>query len=144
MPAASIFDIAEIGIPPYSHRGISETLEPLAGQMFRDINGTLHDAGADQFRKYKLTVTCTDMDSPALDGVWPGRAMTVDCVSELCYRDGTDAEAGRTAVPGSTRSADGFVFYRPRLSMRVVSYTKGTRDGWGGKGVAWQLVLEEA
>jgi hypothetical protein len=149
----TLFNIVGIGVPPYSARGISEVLEPIqgSGQMFRDINGTLHNLGVTQFRKFQLSVTCTDMDSPALNGVWPGDTFTVHCQTEMSYPEGSTPV--RTPVTGSERigqraeidggGPDGFRYYRPQLTMMVMSYQIGTADGWEDVGVNWQLQLQE-
>ena len=94
----TLLRLSPIGIPPYSARGVSQTLQQIsgAGQMRRTVNGTLVDLSATQFRKYQSTITCRDMDHPALSGVWPGRVLTVDCICELAYEDATDAAAERT------------------------------------------------
>ena len=42
----------------------------------------------------------------------------------------------------ASRTDAGFIFYRPRLSMRVVSF-EVERDEWGAA-VAWSMALEEA
>jgi len=152
----TLFDIVEIGVPPYSARGITESFAPIqgAGQLFRDINGTLQDLGATQFRKVQLTVTCTDMDSPALDGVWPGMTLTIECQTEMSYRSSTGGTPAHSVVSGSSRTGllaaddgggdDGFTYYRPTFSMKVLDYSIGTADGWDGNvGVNWQLKLEE-
>jgi hypothetical protein len=47
----------------------------------------------------------------------------------------------RPAVTGSARAADGYVFYRPVMTMMVVGHTV-ERDPWG-KVTSWQLDLEE-
>ena len=64
--------------------------------------------------------------------------MTVDCVAELVYADG--GSPARTVA--SSRTDGGFVFYCPRLTMRVLSF-EIDRDEWGAA-VAWTLTLEEA
>ena len=132
-----------IDVPPYSARGISQTLEPIeaAAYLRRDVNGNLIDLSVSQERKFRSTITCEDQDHPALNGVWPGMQLTVDCVVELAYADATDGAADRTAVAGSTRTADGFIFYRPQLVMLVVGYTI-ERDEYGAA-VGWTLDLEE-
>jgi hypothetical protein len=142
MPDTTLLAIAEIDVPPYSARGISQTLQPIggAGQMRRTVNGTLVDISATQFRKYRSTIACTDQQQPALDGVWPGMTLTIDCVSELSYKTGVGT-AGRTAVSGSSRTESGFTFYRPVLTMKVVDYSVDT-DEWGAS-IGWQLQLEE-
>lgn len=143
MSENTLFNLVGIGMPPYSARGITQTLEPIqgSGQMKRDINGTLVDLGATQFRKYQSSVKCTDNDSPALSGIWPGMTVTVECIPELCYQDATSEGAERTVVSGSSRTADGFVWYRPQLTMKVASYRINTDEY--GAACGWSLDLLE-
>lgn len=138
----TVLVISAMGVTPYSARGLSEKLEHIqaAQSMRRTINGTLRDVSETQFRKYKLSITCSDQDAPALEGYWPGMEVTVDCVSELAYPTGSGSPS-RTVVPLSSRDADGFTFYRPRLTMLITSFNT-TKDEWGAV-VAWQLDLEE-
>jgi hypothetical protein len=133
--------LAENGVPAYSARGLSQSLEPIGAsqQMRRTINGNLLDVSGSQFRKYKSTITCADMRVPALDGIWPGQTLTVDCVAELCYLTG--GSPGRTVVPGSSYIEGNFTFYRPRLDMRVVSFNP-IHDEYGAV-TSWTLDLEE-
>ena len=132
--------IAGIGLPPASIRGVTQTLQPIAAaaQLMRTVNGTLVDVSAAAFRKYASTIRCSDQAPPALDGIWPGALVTVDCVAELVHADG--AAPARPVV--SSRTEAGFVFYRPRLAMRVLSFDL-ERDEWGAT-VAWTMTLEEA
>lgn len=134
-----------IGVPPYSARGISQTLAPIDGaaQLARTVNGAMIDLSDPNFRKYRSTITCTDQQQPALDGVWPGMILTVDCVIELPYLTGGAPErevAGTTDDP-ATRTENGFTFYRPRLTMMVIDYQAGV-DEWGAD-ANWTLSLEE-
>jgi hypothetical protein len=138
----TVFDIDEVGVPPYSARGVTQTLEPISAQMRRTINGDLVDLGATQFRKYRSTVTCTDMDSPAIDGIWPGMTINVSCIPELAYPDATGSSPEKPVVSGSSRTADGFVFYRPKLAMKVTGLRIG-KDEYGAA-CNWQMSLEEA
>ncbi len=130
------------GVSPYSARGLSQSLTPIdaAGNLRRTINGDLKDLGQAQFRKYKSTISCNDQNAPALDGVWPGQVLTVDCVSELSYKTVGGAPE-RPVVEGSSRVDGDYTFYRPRLVMCVVSYDS-TEDEWNA-GVSWTLDLEE-
>ena len=131
--------IAGIGLPAASIRGATQTLEPIgaAAQLMRTVNGALVDVSAAAFRKYASTIRCTDQAPPALDGVWPGMAVTVDCIAELVH-----AEGGTPVRPVvESRTEDGFVFYRPRLTMRVTAFDLD-RDEWGA-GVGWSLTLQE-
>lgn len=132
--------IAGIGLPAASIRGVTQTLAPIAAaaQLMRTVNGALIDVSAAAFRKYASTIRCSDQAPPALDGVWPGALVIVDCVADLVHPVG-----GSPARPVVASRIDGsFVFYRPRLTMRVVSF-EIERDEWGAA-VAWTLTLEEA
>lgn len=142
MTDSTLLVISGMGVTPYSARGLSQSLEPIqaAASARRTINGTLRDLSQSQFHKYKSTITCTDQDSPAFDGSWTGKTVTVDCVAELSFETNS-AGPQRTVVPGSEREADGFTFYRPRLVMMVVGFQQ-TTDEWGAT-VGWQLQLEE-
>lgn len=135
-----------IGVPPYSVRGLTQTLEPIgqAAQMRRTVNGTLIDLSEQAFRKYRSTITCADQQQPALDGAWPGRILTVDCIAELSYRTSggsPERPLADTTDDAATRTEGDFTFYRPRLTMMIVDYRTDT-DEWGAA-VNWQLNMEE-
>ncbi len=78
----TLLTIAAIGIPPYSARGLKQTLGHIgqASQNKRTVNGSLKDIAFDGFKKYKSTITGSDQMSPAFAGVWPGMQVTVDCI----------------------------------------------------------------
>lgn len=141
-----------MGIPPYSARGITQTYQPIGGasNMRRTVNGVLRDISDPLFQKYASTLTCSDMDVPAVDGVWPGMQLTVDWIQELCVQgefevssegDSDGSHLGRTPVPGSVRIADGFTFFRPRMSMLVTAYNV-SRNEWQAV-TGWSMSLEE-
>jgi hypothetical protein len=138
----TLLSISGIDLPPYATRDITQTLEPIqqAKQTRRTVDGVLRDISAPQFQKYKSTITCTDQQDPSLDGIWPGKQVTVDCVAELGYKT-SGGSAQRTVVTSSSRTDGDFTFYRPRLTMRVVSYSQQTNEY--GADVGWQLDLEE-
>ncbi len=129
------------GIPDYSARGLTQTLDPIdaSAVIDRTVNGGAIDLSPPQMRKYKSSISCSDVETPALDGVWPGMVLTIDCVAELGYASGGDP--GREVVEGSERDVGGWIFYRPRLSMMVRNFTV-SRNEWGGI-TAWSLDLEE-
>jgi len=143
MPDTTVLTIAALGLPPYSTRGASQQLQPIdaARSMRRTVNGTLVDLSVSELRKYRSTISCTDQQPPALNGIWPGQTVTVDCISELAYEDVTDATADRTAVSGSTRTEGNFIFYRPQLTMKVMSFRTDT-DEYGAE-CGWTIELEE-
>lgn len=130
------------GMPTYAARGLTQTLDPIgaAGAIARTVNGGLIDLSPPQMQKYRSTISCTDTEAPALDGVWPGQPLTVDCVSELGYLT-AGGSPQRTVVSGSSRTAGAWTWYRPRLDMMVISYSTSA-DEWGAQ-VGWSLELEE-
>lgn len=143
MTIPTVLALSSIGLPPYSARGLKETFAHIesASQLRRTVNGSLADVSDPIFRKYKLTITGEDVETPSLDLVWPGRAVTVDCVTELSLATTTEGDTGRVAVPGSTREENGVTFYRPRLSCRVTGWEVST-DEWAAV-LGWTLTLEE-
>ena len=139
---SDMLTLSGIGVPPYSARGASQTLEPIqaAQQMRRTINGELIDISRAEFRKYRSTISCVDQQPPAVDGVWPGQVLTVGCISELTYRT-AGSTPSRNMVAGSSRTEGDYIFYRPSLTMRVVAFSQDT-DEYGAV-VSWSLQLEE-
>ncbi|RWC29850.1 MAG: hypothetical protein EOS70_23465 [Mesorhizobium sp.] len=146
MTELTLLRLDPIGVPPYSARGITQTLEPADGaaQLARTVNGEMIDLSDNAFRKYKSNISCSDFQQPALAGIWPGQILTVDCVVELSYlTSGGSPErevAGTTADP-ATRTEGSFTFYRPRLTMMVTGYRTSFAE-WDAD-VAWSLDLEE-
>ncbi len=140
--ADTLLVISGPGITDWSARGLTQTLDPIdaSGNLARTVNGALLDLSASQMRKYKSTISCTDQEMPAFDGVWPGMVLTVDCVPELGYLT-AGGTPGRTVVAGSSRVSGVWTYFRPQLSMRVITYTV-ERDEWGAA-TSWQLDLEE-
>lgn len=126
----------------YSSRGLKQTLTPIkqASQSRRTINGALKDISAAQFRQYAVTITCTDQKPLALDGLWPGQIVTVSCVTELAYRT-IGGTPQRAVVAGSSYVDGDFTFYRPQLTMQIVT-TQAEMDEWKAS-VGWRLDLEE-
>lgn len=143
-PDTTLLVLSAIGVPPYSARGLTQTLEPVpeATSLRRTVNGSLIDLSAPELFKYRSVISCDDQQSPAFDGLKPGTQLTVDCVSELAYETVTGPGAGdRTAVSGSEREEDGFTFYRPQLTMRVAAWRIRTDEY--GAAVGWDLELLE-
>ena len=129
-----------LGVVPYSARGLRDNLRPIdAGALRRTVNGTLKDVTDTAFRKYRISLSASDQEPPALDSAWRGMEVTVDCVSKLAYATG--GSPGRTVVPGSSYTEGAFTIYRPRLTMLIVDWTQD-RDEWEA-GVSWSLDLEE-
>jgi hypothetical protein len=140
-PYETLLGISGIGIAPFSARGVHETLRPIAAtqKVARTVNGGLVDISAPQMRKYGLGIQCEDCNSPALDSIWPGMQLTIDCVSELAFPTG--GSPGRTEVAGSERIEGDYTFYRPQLVILVTNFQMET-DEYGAK-VGWSLEGEE-
>lgn len=113
----------------FSARGVNMTMAPIdaSGQVERDVNGNLVDLmeGFDQFKKYKFTISCDDMDSPGFaagvsisDQVWIGTKFTLTC------------------LPGLGAS-DAITF-----TTMVVSPWQIACDEWGAA-TSWSLDLEQ-
>lgn len=145
MSDESLLSFVELPIPPYSLRGISQTLTPIgqASNLRRTINGTLLDKASPDFQKYISSIRCTDQQSPGLDGVWPGRLLTMHAAIELAFEGSTDQtdSFARPPVPNSIREESGFTFYRPILIVRIVSYDTEFAEYEGQ--LAWELQVEE-
>jgi hypothetical protein len=136
--------ISPFGVPPFSARGLNQTIEPIAAsiKMLRAVNGALVNVAPPQFLLYKSTITGHDQEAPAIDGVWPGARVTVDCIPELAYLT-LGGSPQRTVVDGSSRVDGDFTFYRPRLDMMVTAGPTNQTDEWGAV-VSWSIDLEEA
>lgn len=140
----TVLELSGIGIVPYSTRGATQTLEPInsaSAGIYRDVNGTLRNVGGSSFQKYRSTIQCQDQRPAALDGVWPGKLVTVTCIQELAFEDVTGSAPQRDTVTGSERAEGGWVFYRPVLAMMVTGFSVQT-DEYGGE-VSWRMDLEE-
>lgn len=145
MPVADtllVFNDVEFTLQPYSVRGIRYTLSPIsqAISVRRDINGSLVNLGLSQFQKYRLELTCTDVEAPNFDALWPGQTVSVYSGQELCYLTNTGGP-NRDVVPDSSRVEGSFTFYRPVFTMMVVGREE-TFDEWGAA-VGWSLAMEE-
>jgi len=140
-PLTTVLRLSGMGIPPFSIRGASQSLEPIsaAADLVRSVNGELLDLSQAQFQKYQSTISCNDQQPPSIDGNWPGKTVVVDCIAELPMPLGHTA--AKPVVAGSERTDGDWTFYRPQLTMRIMSYTQ-TRDEYGDV-VSWQMVLEE-
>jgi hypothetical protein len=138
--AFTLLVLSPEGVPPYSARGVTQSLEPIdaASSYRRTVNGSLLDLSLAQFRKYKSSIQCDDVDAPALDAVDVGSVVTVDCVAELAYRT-IGGSPARTVV--ASRTSDDWTYYRPRLVMMVTAKQQETNEY--GAAVSWSLELEE-
>lgn len=120
--------ITPIGVPPFSARNLTQTLEPIqqAANFRRTVNGTLVNLAPTQFAKYRSVISGADHDTGAFQLVFPGMIVTVECIQEIGVKNGNVADQ-RPAVPGSERNSGDYSFYRPILTMMV---TAGPTASW--------------
>lgn len=141
MADESVLVLSPIGVAPYSIRGATQTLDLIddGGDFQRTVNGLLVNLAPSAFQKYRSTISCEDVEAPALDGVWLGQTLTVHCIAEIGWimSGGPD----RTAVSGSERVSGGVNYYRPVLSMMVTALSI-ERDEYGHM-TSWRMELEE-
>jgi hypothetical protein len=141
--ADTLLVISGLGNFQYQARGLTQKLQliPQATDLERSINGKLVDVSNPVFRKFMSTITCTDVDAPPLDGLWPGMTVTVQCAAGLSYLTGNPGSPSRPEVSGSSYVQGSFTFYRPVLEMLVKSFSENW-DEWKGD-MGWALELEE-
>ncbi len=136
--------LSTIGIPLYSARGLTQDLTPSPEAKptpRRTINGLLVNLGLTQMRKFDSTITCTDQQAPALNGIWPGMQVLVNCVCELSYPT-SGGSADRTVVPLTSRTTtDGFTYYRPQMEFMVLDLSQGMNEYQHD--YVWKLSLRE-
>lgn len=145
LPAAAdtLLTISGLGGFQYQARGLSQTLDVIAQtkQQVRDINATLVDISNPAFRKYASKITCTDVDAPPLDNLWPGMTVTVECAAEFVYLTGNVGSPARPEVSGSSYVQGNYTHYQPVLTMMVMN-VHHTFDEWKHDN-GWELDLEE-
>lgn len=139
----TLLTISGFGTLLYQARGLMQTLEIIAASKSqrRTINGTLIDISNPIFRKYASKITCTDVNTPPFDNLWPGMEVTVECACYLCYSTGNPGSPARSEVPGSSYEEGTFTFYRPVLTM-LVGEPSTHHEEWKAD-VQWELDLEE-
>lgn len=141
--ADTVLELTGIGVADYSARGASQTLEPIgsaSANIKRDVNGGLHNLGGGSFQKYKSTIQCQDMRPFIIDGIWPGKLVTVKCIAEMSYVT-AGGSPSRAVVSGSSRTEGPLTYYRPELAMMVISFNTQVDEATGD--VSWRMDLEE-
>ena len=123
MPAHTLLSIDGIDFSQYAVRGITMTLAPIeqAANVARDCRGALADISLEQFRQYKVAITCTDHEAPELTDIWPGKDVTISCIPGL----------GAANTTGDVLT----------ILAKVTAWNT-SRDEWAAE-VAWQLEAEQ-
>ena len=139
----TLLTISGLGGFQYQARGLSQTMSVIAQtkQQVRTINGNMRDVSNPAFRKFASKITCTDVDAPPLDGLFPGMIVTVQCAVEFVYLIGNSGSPFRNPVSGSEYTQGDYTHYRPELEMMVMD-VQHTLDEWKHDN-GWELDLEE-
>jgi hypothetical protein len=122
-PPYTLLAIDGVDFSDYAVRGITMTLEPIdqAANLARDCRGALADISLEQFRQYKVSITCTDHEAPELTGIWPGQDITITCIPGL-------------GVANTTGDV--------LIILAKVTAWNTSRDEWAAE-VAWTLEAEQ-
>lgn len=139
----TLMQVAPFGMSPFSVRGINQSLDLISAALNfrRTVNGKLIKISPPQFTKYKTSVTCTDMDSPAITGRALGAVVVFDSVVELSYVTLGGLGPERAVVLGSERIQGDLTFYRPQMTMIIISVSVNKNE-WGAS-VSYQIDMEE-
>ena len=139
----TLLSISGLGQLLYQARGLTQTLSVIgaAKQQQRTINATLVDVSNPAFRKYQSKISCSDVDTPPFDNLFPGMTVIVDCACQLCYLTGNPGSPNRLEVSGSSYVSGAYTFYRPVLTMLIVQ-PDDHFDEWKAEN-HWSLDLEE-
>lgn len=134
--------LSGLGIPDYSAHQLTQTLEEAAGQgeFARTINNRLVDLSPPWEKLLKTTITCEDVNPPAINGSIKGKLVTVDCIVEFSFLTSLGS-AGYLRDVASERTEGLWTIYKPRLSMIVTNWTL-TKDEWLNI-TGWTMELEE-
>ena len=123
-PPYTLLTIDDIDFSSYAVRGITMTLAPIdqAKALARDCRGVLADISVEQFRQFKVSITCTDHEAPVLTDVWPGQNVTITCIPGL----GVSNTTGEDVLT---------------ILAKVIAWNT-SRDEWAAE-VAWTLEAEQ-
>jgi hypothetical protein len=158
-----------VGLPPESARNCIQELSPIPnGEFKKTINGNLLFLETSERKRYRSVITCKDVNSPLVDGIWIGSQITVGCIQNLWQAINPGELQVRLIRPAVDRSVCAvnnfgdpikfnfsdnevklqqvreeriFVCFRPWLTMQVIDFSLET-DEWGMSG-GWKLILEE-
>jgi hypothetical protein len=141
--ADTVLTISGLGGFQYQARGLAQSLGiiPQAKQQARTINANLRDISNHAFRKYTTEITCSDINAPPLDGLFPGDIVTVHCAAVLCYATGNLGSPHRSEVSGSGWTLGHMNFYRPILEIMITDVTENFEE-WKSD-FQWKIAGEE-
>ncbi|GHU12719.1 hypothetical protein FACS189449_06920 [Alphaproteobacteria bacterium] len=160
-----------LGLPPESARNCTQELHPIPnGEFKKTVNGDLLFLEASGNKKYRSVISCKDINSPIIEGLWIGSSINVGCIQNL-WQSINPGEQKTTLIRPPVKdsinamkaSGDSvkfdfddnsnevklpkmydekiFVSFRPWLVMTVVDFSLETNE-WNMNG-GWKIILEE-
>lgn len=115
----TLLAITGIDLGSYSTRDLQVEVAPVAaGELVYDVNGNLVDMTLATFRKFAVTISCTDVEAPDLVGVWRGKEVTISLIPDLGLDEGTDGPMTLNCMVDSWQSGR-----RERLAETAWSIT---------------------
>lgn len=135
-------DGEEVPFPEGSARFVQGSIEPIDEAVYarRTVNGNLRVQADPAFRKFRLTVSCTDSMLPALFCIDPTAVATVWSPVVVRERGTTPS---RTPVSGSLVAEDDWIEYRPILTGYLTSIPSLSEPEWQSD-ASWSMVFEES
>lgn len=158
-----------MGFPPESARNCIQELYPIPnGEFKKSINGNLLFLESTERKRYKSVISCKDINSPIIDGIWIGSQINVGCIQNLWQFINVGEmkiRLIRAPVKESVFAVNNagepirfnlideevcleqayhekiFVCFRPWLTMKVIDFSLETNE-WGMSG-GWKIILEE-
>lgn len=158
-----------IGLPPESARNCVQELYPIPnGEIKKSINGNILFLEATERKKYKSIISCKDINTPIIDGIWIGSQINIGCIQNLWQAINPGKQSIQLIRPAVNNSVcaidkfgnpveftiDGdevtltkthderiFICFRPWLTMKVIDFSMETNE-WGMSG-SWKLITEE-
>lgn len=142
--ADTLLTISGLGGFQYQARGITQRFYIIreAIQTKRTINAKKIDVSNPAFRLYGMKITCSDVDAPPLDNLWPGMQITIESAAEFSFLTGNPGSPARPVVTGSLYTQGNYTFYRPIFDCLVEVPDPGDFEEWQAK-YTWGLQAEE-
>jgi len=136
----SLLKISPMGVPPYSARQAIQSLDPIAAVFGRTVDGEIIDLTPPQFRLWKTSISCTDTQSPAINGISIGMVVVIECVAEIKWKtDGGSPD--RPIVDGSEREDGEWTYGRPILTMMITNHSVQMNEFQ--RAISWKIDAEE-
>jgi hypothetical protein len=139
----TILSLGNIAFPVGSARNIKQTLEPINIVRRRTVNGDLRSVTPEQLKRWRVSVSCSDQNTPAIDDLLSlDDEIEVVPIQEWKFTTATGAPSRRIA-DGTDHDEDGITYYRPLLIMMITAFSSSADGEWTAD-QSWSITLEES